>query len=106
MTSVDTLVWEFWLFAFWNFQTASWGAYAVTQISEVVPAPKMFMFFALFNCVGKTSGFTGASKHRGTAHAQVPLSPRQSSSELEATATPVIGSCSPWDCWVISSCIL
>lgn len=29
------------------------------MISEVVPAPKAFMFFALFNCVGKTSGFIG-----------------------------------------------
>jgi hypothetical protein len=29
------------------------------MISEVVPAPKAYMFFALFNCVGKTSGFIG-----------------------------------------------
>lgn len=29
------------------------------MISEVVPAPKAMMFFALFNCVGKTSGFIG-----------------------------------------------
>ena len=29
------------------------------MISEVVPAPKMFMFFALFNTVGKTSEFFG-----------------------------------------------
>ena len=43
----------------WNLQTASWGSYNVTMISEVAPAPKMFMFFALFNTVGKTSGFIG-----------------------------------------------
>ena len=29
------------------------------MISEVVPAPKVYMFFALFNTVGKTSGFIG-----------------------------------------------
>lgn len=43
----------------WNFQTAAWGSYNVTMISEVVPAPKAYMFFALFNTVGKTSGFIG-----------------------------------------------
>lgn len=67
--------WEFWLAMFWNFQTAAWGSYQVTMISEVVPAPKAYMFFAvsasfhlespltrpsqLFNLVGKTSGFIG-----------------------------------------------
>jgi MFS-type transporter involved in bile tolerance (Atg22 family) len=29
------------------------------MISEVVPAPKCYLFFALFNTVGKTSGFVG-----------------------------------------------
>jgi len=43
----------------WNFQTAAWGSYATTMISEVVPAPKVFLFFSLFNVVGKTSGFIG-----------------------------------------------
>lgn len=51
--------WEFWLAQCWNFQTAAWGSYQVTMISEVVPAPKAYMFFALFNMVGKTSGFIG-----------------------------------------------
>jgi MFS-type transporter involved in bile tolerance (Atg22 family) len=51
--------WEFWLASAWNFQTAAWGSYQVTMISEVVPAPKAFLFFALFNVVGKTSGFIG-----------------------------------------------
>jgi MFS-type transporter involved in bile tolerance (Atg22 family) len=52
-------VWEFWLAQAWNFQTAAWGSYQVTMISEVIPAPKAYMFFALFNTVGKTSGFIG-----------------------------------------------
>lgn len=52
-------IWEFWLANIWNFQTAAWGSYQVTMISEVVPAPKAYMFFALFNTVGKTSGFIG-----------------------------------------------
>lgn len=51
--------WAFWLAQCWNFQTAAWGSYQVTMISEVVPAPKAYMFFALFNTVGKTSGFIG-----------------------------------------------
>jgi MFS-type transporter involved in bile tolerance (Atg22 family) len=42
-----------------QFQTAAWGSYQVTMISEVVPAPKAYLFFALFNTVGKTSGFVG-----------------------------------------------
>jgi hypothetical protein len=42
-----------------QFQTAAWGSYNVTMISEVVPGPKSMLFFALFNCVGKTSGFIG-----------------------------------------------
>lgn len=50
---------SFWIAQAWNFQTAAWGSYQITMISEVVPAPKAFMFFALFNCVGKTSGFIG-----------------------------------------------
>ena len=51
--------WEFWLAQVWNFQTAAWGSYQTTMISEVIPAPKAYMFFALFNTVGKTSGFIG-----------------------------------------------
>lgn len=51
--------WEFWVAQCWNFMTASWGAYSVTMVSEVVPAPKAMMFFALFNTFGKTSGFIG-----------------------------------------------
>ena len=51
--------WEFWLAAAYNFATGAWGSYSVTMISEVVPAPKAFLFFALFNTVGKTSAFIG-----------------------------------------------
>jgi len=29
------------------------------MLSEVVPQPKMYLFFALLNTVGKTSGFSG-----------------------------------------------
>lgn len=50
---------EFWAAQCYNFMTAAWGSYQITMISEVVPAPKAFLFFALFNCVGKTSGFIG-----------------------------------------------
>jgi MFS-type transporter involved in bile tolerance (Atg22 family) len=31
----------------------------VILLSELVPQPKMYMFFSLLNCIGKTSGFTG-----------------------------------------------
>ena len=48
----------------WNFQSAVWAAQSIISeyrlqteltglvISEVAPAPKVYMFFALFNCVG------------------------------------------------------
>jgi hypothetical protein len=52
-------VWHFWMYQVWNFMTACWGSYSTTMISEVVPAPKAFMFFALFSTVGKTSSFIG-----------------------------------------------
>ena len=51
--------WEFWLNNAWNFQAAAWNSYYVILLSEVVPQPKMYMFFSLLNCVGKTSGFIG-----------------------------------------------
>ena len=38
---------------------AGWNAYQVAFLSEVVPAPKAYLFFALFNTVGKTSSFVG-----------------------------------------------
>ena len=51
--------WEFWLANVWNFQAAAWNSYYVIMLSEIVPQPKMYLFFALLNTVGKTSGFSG-----------------------------------------------
>jgi len=36
-----------------------WYAYSQTMISEVSPLPQMFLFFALFSVIGKTSAFIG-----------------------------------------------
>ncbi|KAK8850683.1 hypothetical protein IAR55_004603 [Kwoniella newhampshirensis] len=52
-------VWEFWLAQAWNFQMAAWASYQIAFLAEVSPAPKAYMFFSLFNTVGKTSGFIG-----------------------------------------------
>ena len=66
-------VWEFWLANAWNvsrvccrvladpdqFQMAAWASYQVAFLSELIPAPKAYLFFALFNTVGKTSSFIG-----------------------------------------------
>ncbi|ORY27919.1 putative autophagy protein [Naematelia encephala] len=52
-------LWEFWLAEAWNFQMAAWASYQIAFLSEVSPAPKAYMFFSLFNTVGKTSGFIG-----------------------------------------------
>jgi hypothetical protein len=38
---------------------AAWASYQIAFLAEVVPAPKAYLFFALFNTVGKTSGFVG-----------------------------------------------
>jgi len=38
---------------------AAWASYQIAFLAEVVPAPKAYLFFALFNTVGKTSGFIG-----------------------------------------------
>ncbi|KAF2479339.1 autophagy-related protein 22-like protein [Neohortaea acidophila] len=52
--------WEFWLFQAWiGGASAAWQAYSTTLMAEVSPAPKMYIFFALFNTVGKTSSFVG-----------------------------------------------
>lgn len=48
----DPQAWEFYLRNAWNFMTAAWGAYNITMITEVAPAPKMFLFMSLFNTVG------------------------------------------------------
>jgi MFS-type transporter involved in bile tolerance (Atg22 family) len=38
---------------------ASWASYQIAFLAEVVPTPKAYLFFALFNTVGRTSGFVG-----------------------------------------------
>jgi MFS-type transporter involved in bile tolerance (Atg22 family) len=38
---------------------AAWASYQIAYMAEVVPAPKAYLFFALFNTVGRTSGFVG-----------------------------------------------
>ncbi|KAF8150707.1 MFS general substrate transporter [Crassisporium funariophilum] len=53
-------VWEIWAYqAFYGFLVCPWYAYSQTMISEVSPLPQMFLFFALFSVVGKTSAFIG-----------------------------------------------
>ncbi|KAF2161025.1 hypothetical protein M409DRAFT_70094 [Zasmidium cellare ATCC 36951] len=53
-------VWEFWFYQAWTGgASAGVQSYAATVMAEVSPAPKMYIFFALFNTLGKTSGFIG-----------------------------------------------
>ncbi|KIY62022.1 hypothetical protein CYLTODRAFT_459347 [Cylindrobasidium torrendii FP15055 ss-10] len=53
-------VWEIWLYqTFYGLLVCPWYAYSQTMISEVSPLPQMFLFFALFSVVGKTSAFIG-----------------------------------------------
>lgn len=53
-------VWEIWLYqAYYGLMVCPWYAYSQTMISEVSPLPQMFLFFALFSVVGKTSAFIG-----------------------------------------------
>ena len=42
-----------------QFMMAPWASYQIAFLAEVVPAPKAYLFFALFNTFGKTSGFIG-----------------------------------------------
>lgn len=52
-------VWEFWWWQAYNFFMAAWNAYQVAFLAEVVPVSKAYMYFSLFNTVGRTSGFIG-----------------------------------------------
>ncbi|KAF9068955.1 MFS general substrate transporter [Rhodocollybia butyracea] len=53
-------VWEIWAYqVFYGVMVCPWYAYSQTMISEVSPLPQMFLFFALFSVVGKTSAFIG-----------------------------------------------
>ncbi|KAJ4477343.1 MFS general substrate transporter [Lentinula aciculospora] len=53
-------VWEVWGYqVFYGVMVCPWYAYSQTMISEVSPLPQMFLFFALFSVIGKTSAFIG-----------------------------------------------
>ncbi|ETW83410.1 hypothetical protein HETIRDRAFT_316513 [Heterobasidion irregulare TC 32-1] len=53
-------IWEIWLYqVFYGLMVCPWYAYSQTMISEVSPLPQMFLFFALFSVIGKTSAFIG-----------------------------------------------
>ncbi|KAI0034735.1 MFS general substrate transporter [Vararia minispora EC-137] len=53
-------VWEIWLYqAYYGLMVCPWYAYSQTMIAEVSPLPQMFLFFALFSVIGKTSAFIG-----------------------------------------------
>lgn len=53
-------VWEIWMYqAYYGLAVCPWYAYSQTMISEVSPLPQMFLFFALFSVIGKTSAFIG-----------------------------------------------
>ncbi|KAI5122904.1 hypothetical protein M0805_007582 [Coniferiporia weirii] len=53
-------VWEIWLYqAYYGLMVCPWYAYSQTMISEVSPLSQMFLFFALFSIIGKTSAFIG-----------------------------------------------
>ncbi|KAI0303673.1 MFS general substrate transporter [Multifurca ochricompacta] len=53
-------VWEIWLYqVFYGLMVCPWYAYSQTMISEVSPVPQIFLFFALFSVIGKTSAFIG-----------------------------------------------
>ena len=53
-------VWEFWFYqACIGFLASGWFSYGQTMMAEVSPAPKMYIFFSLYNTLGKTAAFIG-----------------------------------------------
>lgn len=53
-------MWEFWFYqACIGVLTSGWFSYGQTMMAEVSPAPKMYIFFALYNTLGKTAAFIG-----------------------------------------------
>lgn len=53
-------VWEFWFYQTCiGILTSGWFSYGQTLMAEVSPAPKMYVFFALYNTLGKTAAFIG-----------------------------------------------
>ncbi|KAG0153910.1 Atg22B-1p [Penicillium digitatum] len=52
--------WEVWVYqAFYGLFICPWYSYSQIMISEVTPRGHEFLFFSLFNIIGKTSSFIG-----------------------------------------------
>lgn len=53
-------VWEIWLYqAFYGLFVCPWYSYSQIMISSVTPRGHEFLFFSLFNIIGKSSSFIG-----------------------------------------------
>ncbi|KAF3004001.1 hypothetical protein E8E14_008402 [Neopestalotiopsis sp. 37M] len=53
-------VWEIWLYqAFYGFFVCPWYSYSQIMISSVTPRGHEFLFFSVFNIIGKSSSFIG-----------------------------------------------
>ncbi|KAK5991136.1 Autophagy-related 22-like protein [Cladobotryum mycophilum] len=52
--------WEFWLYqAFYGLLVCPWYSYSQIMISSVTPQGHEFLFFSIFNIIGKSSSFIG-----------------------------------------------
>ncbi|KPM42580.1 hypothetical protein AK830_g3981 [Neonectria ditissima] len=52
--------WEFWLYqAFYGLLVCPWYSYSQIMISSVTPRGHEFLFFSIFNIIGKASSFIG-----------------------------------------------
>ena len=52
--------WEFWLYqAFYGILVCPWYSYSQIMISSVTPRGHEFLFFSIFNIIGKASSFIG-----------------------------------------------
>ena len=81
--------------------TGCWGAYSVSMVSEVVPAPKLMMFFAMFNTWGEHELRSEEIAHETSFQARpvdssVPSLLRPLSRVQTATPMLPFGSCSGW----------
>jgi MFS-type transporter involved in bile tolerance (Atg22 family) len=53
-------LWEVWVYqVFYGLFVCPWYSYSQIMISEVTPRGKEFLFFSLFNIMGKASAFIG-----------------------------------------------
>lgn len=53
-------VWEFWLYqVFYGLLVCPWYSYSQIMISSVTPRGHEFLFFSIFNIIGKASSFVG-----------------------------------------------